>query len=111
MSRLLDAESGEVLYARLKVADSFWRRAVGLLGRRSLDADEALLIRPCQSIHTFFMWMRIGVAFVDHAGCVVDVRDAVSPWRFAIGPKSSAFVVEFSPESQKLRTGQQIRID
>ena len=38
---------------RIHHARHFWQRALGLLGRRALAADEALLIQPCSSIHTF----------------------------------------------------------
>ena len=50
---------------RIHVARSFLQRARGLLGRAPLAADEALLIRPCSSIHTFGMRFAIDVVFID----------------------------------------------
>lgn len=66
---------------RVQRADTFARRLVGLLGRRSLDEDEGLWIEPCDSIHTFFMRFPIDVAFVDGRGEVVARVDSMRPWR------------------------------
>ena len=40
-------------------ASTFWQRLIGLLGRRSLPAGEALLLQPCRSVHTLFMCFAI----------------------------------------------------
>jgi len=68
---------------RVLVARSFLQRARGLLGRTHLAADEALLLRPCSSVHTFGMCFAIDVVFIDPQGVVVAVREALGPWRFA----------------------------
>ena len=53
--------------APLEIADGFWSRARGLLGKSSFDG--ALLIRagrPVRSVHTIGMRFPIEVAFCDH---------------------------------------------
>jgi uncharacterized membrane protein (UPF0127 family) len=62
-------------------ADSFFRRLVGLLGRKQLGEDEGLWIEPCDSVHTLFMRFPIDVAFVDRSGVVVRKLDRLPPWR------------------------------
>lgn len=62
----------------VRVAGSFWARQRGLLLRP--DADGALWIERCRSVHTHGMRYAIDVAFVDRAGRVVDVR-RLQPWR------------------------------
>jgi uncharacterized membrane protein (UPF0127 family) len=62
--RLLGAD-GSVACERCVVADSFFTRLRGLLGRRELSRDEGLLIRPGSSIHTWFMRFPIDVVFLD----------------------------------------------
>lgn len=57
--------------ARLEVAASPDRRARGLLGRTGLDG--ALLISPCNGVHTFRMKFAIDVAFLDKSWSVLDV--------------------------------------
>lgn len=48
----------------VETADTFWRRFLGLMGRRNIAPSCALLIFPCFSVHTCFMRFAIDVAFV-----------------------------------------------
>lgn len=76
---------GERLLAgRVQVADSFGPRLLGLMFRRRLDAQEGLLLRPCNSVHTFFMRFPIDVVYLDRDGQVLRVTPAMAPWR--VGP-------------------------
>jgi uncharacterized membrane protein (UPF0127 family) len=52
--------------------------------RRAWADTDGLLIRPCNSIHTFFMRMPIDVVFATREGVVLDVSPARPPWR--VGP-------------------------
>ena len=54
---------------------------VGLLGRSSLKPGEALVIEPCNSVHTAFMRFTIDVVYVDKAGRVVKVSPNMRPFR------------------------------
>ncbi len=111
MAKLVDGETGKTLFESLTIAETFWSRAVGLLGRSRIDGEEAILIRPCSSIHTFFMRLRLNVAFCDAAGFVLQVNEDVSAWRIRLGAKGSEFALEWSVDSQtRLRVGQRVRI-
>jgi uncharacterized membrane protein (UPF0127 family) len=68
---------------RVRVAYSFAARLVGLLGRRMLAPDEALLLVPCNNVHTFFMRFAIDVVFVDRCGVILVVVPRLMPWRVA----------------------------
>jgi hypothetical protein len=72
---------GTVVCARCQVADSFFPRLRGLLGRRGLDEDEGMLITPAPSVHTWFMRFPIDVVFLDRDSGVVAVAGFVGPWR------------------------------
>ena len=74
----------------------------GLLGRKSLDAGEGLLIRPASSIHMFFMRFPIDAVFLDGDLAVRKVHAELKPWRvaFARGAKS---VVELASGEAALR--------
>jgi uncharacterized protein len=74
---------GSVACARCVVADSFVSRLRGLLGRRGLDPDEGLLIRPAGSVHMFFMRFAIDVVFLDAELRVRKVVAGLRPWRMA----------------------------
>lgn len=53
----------DVVLASLEIPATRRDRARGLLGRD--DFDEAMLLRPCRSVHTLGMRFPIDVAFVD----------------------------------------------
>jgi uncharacterized membrane protein (UPF0127 family) len=87
--RLLRDDS-TVVCERCAVAATPLRRMKGLLGRKSLDAGEGLLIRPTSSIHMFFMRFPIDAVFLDRELAVRKVVPGLKPWRiaFARGAKS-----------------------
>ncbi len=72
---------GRVVCRQCGVADSLWSRARGLLGRRALSSDQGLLLKPANSVHTAFMRFPIDVVFLDRDLNVLDVLEAVPPWR------------------------------
>ena len=76
---------------RVRFADSFVTRALGLLVGKPLEAQEGLLISPCASIHTFGMRYPIDVLFLDRDGNVLRVCDAVraSRLRWARGARAA----------------------
>ena len=71
--------------------DSASRRK-GLLGRAALPDDAAIIIAPCNSIHTFFMRFSIDVVFVARDGHIVRISRAVSAWRIRAALRAFAVV-------------------
>jgi uncharacterized protein len=76
-------DDGRVICERCVVADTAPRRMRGLLGRRSLDTGEGILLRPAPSIHTFFMRFPIDAVFLDRDLVVLKVTGDLRPWRTA----------------------------
>jgi hypothetical protein len=74
---------GQNLCPRCELAESFASRLRGLMGRRALDPDAGLLLRPGGSVHTCFMRFAIDVVFLDRDLRVVGISEAVRPWRLA----------------------------
>ncbi len=66
----------------IRVAKTPWARMWGLLGRRSLPAGEALLLRPCNAIHTLGMRFAIDAHFYDRQGRRVRTVAAIAPGRW-----------------------------
>src|SRR5205814_2207254 len=81
-----------------RIAESFVSKGVGLLGRRSLSEDRGLLIKPCTSIHTFFMFFTIDVVFLDSNEKVVKCL-TMRPFRFALGGSGAKQVLELAAGS------------
>ena len=65
---------------RVRVADSILTRLIGLLGKRSLDADGGLWIFPSRGIHTLGMMFDIDVVFLDKDYKVVGVHEVIHPF-------------------------------
>jgi uncharacterized membrane protein (UPF0127 family) len=81
---LRNDRTGEAVATRLETAFESAERRRGLLGRTALDADSALIIAPCNAIHTFFMKFNIDVAFVDRGGTILRASRQLRPWRIAL---------------------------
>ena len=77
--RASNAARGTVLGSRIGLADWWWPRLRGLLGRERLDPGEGLLLRPCRAVHMLGMAMTLDVAFLDHEGRVVAVYPGLRP--------------------------------
>lgn len=71
----------ETVAERVRVADRFWARTRGLLGRPRLQLGEGLLLRPCRAVHTLGLGYAIDVAFLDIRGSVVAMYRALGPNR------------------------------
>lgn len=71
------------LASEARAARSFWSRLIGLLGRSSLPPGEALVLEPCNSIHTAFMRFTIDLVYVDRSGQVVKVVPELKPFRIS----------------------------
>jgi hypothetical protein len=82
------------LATRVVVANSFFKRLKGLLGCKSLNEGEALIITHSKSIHTFFMRFPIDVLFVDKNNKIVKLIPSLKPFRLTSICFKSAYVVE-----------------
>ena len=90
-----EPESRVVCGVRARVARSFYDRAKGLIGAKSLPSGEGLLILKCNAIHTFFMSMIIDATFLDSEGRVVRKVKSIKPWRpFVWGGWKARMVLE-----------------
>ena len=68
---------------KVKEATSFQDRLVGLMFREKMNDFDALLISPCNSIHTCFMKYPIDVLFLDRNNKIVHMIKSMKPWRFS----------------------------
>jgi len=78
------------------IADTAINRMIGLLNRKSLQDGEGLFIRPCNSIHTFFMRFSIDVLFLSKENKVVAQVKELHPWRITLPRFSAVNVLELS---------------
>ena len=95
---------GQSLVSRAELADTFWARLRGLMGRPSLGAGEGLILKGEKNIHTFFMKFPIDVLYVDRGWRVVRLHRAMPPNRIGPFVPRSFYVVEL-PEGGIEKTG------
>jgi uncharacterized protein len=81
MLRARNGTRNTVLAEEVEMAETLWQRMRGLLGRSSLPTGQALWIRPCQSIHTFFMRFPIDALFLSEEDRVVRAYPSLAPFR------------------------------
>jgi uncharacterized membrane protein (UPF0127 family) len=98
---VLKLSSGVILAGETTLAKNFAGRLRGLMGRKGLSAGEALILKPCCQIHTFFMRFDIDVIFVDRQGRVLQVVERMPPWRISSLVPQARLVVELPGGSLK----------
>jgi uncharacterized protein len=89
-----DLETGLIMADRVTVASRRMERAIGLLGRSHLEVGEALWIRPCNGVHTWFMRFAIDVIAMDRNGVIVDAVSTLRPWRMRLPRPGASSVLE-----------------
>ena len=101
-----------------KFCDSFFCQLRGLMFRRSLAANEGLLLvqkrenRSESAIHMLFMFMDLAVVWLNTSKQVVDVKSA-RRWRLFYAPQSPAkYVLELPGEYiDAFHVGDQLQFD
>jgi len=91
---LRDRDTGTLIAGRVDEASTFFARLRGWMFTASPKADRALHITPCRSVHTFFMKYPIDVLYLDAAGTVVGIDEALRPNRLGSVVKQARSVVE-----------------
>ena len=79
---------------RLFVAETWWTRARGLLGRPHLASDQGLWIAPCASVHGLGMSYPIDVVFLDAAQRIRRCA-RLQPWGMALC-RDAAMTIEIA---------------
>lgn len=90
-----------------RLEKTFWGRLIGLMFSRKLPDCDAFILRPCNSIHTFFMNYSIDVVFVSKSFRVEKIIRNIRPWRMTWIYFRSSEVIEFmgGTLSEKIREG------
>ena len=104
---LEEVTSRRTIVSRVHAAVDSASRKRGLLGRTGLN-DTALVIAPCNAVHTFFMRVPIDVLFVDRQGRVLRVAREVRPWRIAAAWRAFAVIELAAAAAGGINVGDQV---
>ena len=92
--KLINRTTGDVLADQVRVAEDFLSRLIGLMGRKTMADGSALVLRPCRSVHTFFMRFNIDLVFLDRRGMVVHLIRDMPAFRISPVVRRASLVVE-----------------
>ena len=111
--RIINSRTGSELASRAKIADSFFSRMCGLLGKKALAEGEALVIRPCRQVHMMLMSFAIDVVLCDGGNQVVAYQERLKAWRLSRHEPAAASVIELPAGScaGKLEIGDVLEIN
>lgn len=79
--KIINKTKNTILADSANIADTPFRRLKGLLGKKSLEQGKGLVIKPCNSIHTFFMKFSIDILFLGKEGQVIALAHSLPPSR------------------------------
>ena len=106
------SRTGALLATHGELAGTSESRTRGLLGRDSLAVGRALVIAPCQGVHTFGMCFALDIVGVARDGTVVTVRCDVPRRRIVLALRAFA-VVELAAgtcQAASLQVGDHLEI-
>ncbi len=112
--KVVNKANNSIIAQNVMVADTFLTRVVGLLNRKSLPKDEALIITKCNSIHMFFMRFAIDVIFIDKNNQVVGLVERIKPFCLSRIYFKAVSAIEFAEgiiAEKKVSIGDQLEIE
>jgi uncharacterized membrane protein (UPF0127 family) len=86
--------NGEIIAAGVMPADTFLKRLMGLMFRKSLAEGQGLLLSPCYQIHTFFMYIELDIVFLNESGLILKLLRSMKPGRISPYSNNSGCVLE-----------------
>ena len=93
------------------IADTFLNRFLGYMFRRK-PHHQALLIKPCNSIHTFFMNFDIDVLFINNDMEVIKKINNLGHGKIIMPVKGAVAVIEAEAGSFKnIAIGEKFEVD
>lgn len=109
---MLVREQNQIVASRLLVTRGPLERMRGLLWRPRLREGEAMYFDRCHAIHTVGMRYAIDVVFLDRAGTVVRVVEALDPMRMALcwGARATVELAAGECERRRIRISHRLRI-
>lgn len=82
--RMIFKHKDQEVARNIKMADTFLSRAIGLMFKSEMPDYDGILIKPSNSIHTFWMKFSIDVIFLNKELEVIKVFENLKPWRMTL---------------------------
>lgn len=80
---------------KVELADTFFKRLVGLIGKKNLMEGEGLLLTNCPAVHCFFMKTAIDAVYLTKDFTVLWI-ETLKPWRKGSHIKKTKHILELA---------------
>ena len=88
-------------------ADTFFKRLIGLIGKKDFNHVMVFTNLSGSSIHTMLMRFEIDVYFIDENKRVFD-KASLKPWRFYKAKKRAKYIIETKKGLLKIKIGDRL---
>lgn len=105
--RIINRTRSTLVGSRVQVADTWWGRLRGYLGRGEPQPGEGILLIPCKAVHTCGMRYDLDIIFLDNKGRILDLVSRMRPWRSTKRIAGARYVLEV-PAGTVEETGTQV---
>ena len=114
---LYDKNSHEKI-DKIKIANSFFKRFLGLMFKKKCDypmlfeIPQDIQIKERSSIHSLFMRFELALVFIDEENLIYEIAD-LKPWRYYVPKKGAKYIIEFDKkefENYDLKIGDEIEL-
>tara|TARA_B100000315_G_C14593773_1_gene597488 strand:- start:8963 stop:9319 length:357 start_codon:yes stop_codon:yes gene_type:complete len=79
-------DSQQPIIKSARLADTFFLRLLGLMFRKSIRQDQALVFYNAPSIHMFFMRFPLDILFLDKESKIIRICHSLKPWKMVFTP-------------------------
>ncbi|MDI6759106.1 MAG: DUF192 domain-containing protein, partial [Candidatus Omnitrophota bacterium] len=92
--KIINLTKNTTLAEKAVFANNLFSRIKGLLARKEFNSPEALILKPANSVHTFFMRFPIDILFVDRKNKVIKAISNLKPFSITAIYFMSFLVIE-----------------
>lgn len=116
--KILYNKNSDEKIAKIKMANSFFKRFLGLMFKEKCDCPllfeipQNIRIKIRSSIHSLFMRFEITLVFIDEENLIYEIAD-LKPWKYYVPNKPAKYIIEFDKkefENYDLKIGDEIEL-
>lgn len=94
MNQLVNKNNNSIIARNVEFADNFFKRLLGLMFRKNFQEGRAIIIKPCNMIHTFFMRFPIDALFVSKDNEIIHIIENMQPGKTSKLIRKASMVIE-----------------